>query len=162
MKRIKISGKWANNRYVLVDNENFEYLNHWKWRILKQNQNYVGRTIWIPKKGIRILRMQTAIMNPPNKMQIDHINRNGLDNRKSNLRICTRSQNQANTSKRKNNTSGYKGVYWYYPTKKWMAAIQVNSKLKNLGYFKDKILAAKVYDKAAKYYFKDFALPNFS
>jgi len=84
---------------------------------------------------------------PPN--QIDHINGKTDDNRWSNLRICTQSQNKANSGKHKNNTSGYKGVCWRKDNKKWTAGICHEGKRFHLGFFDDKEDAAMAYNKAA-------------
>ena len=112
--------------------------------------------------------MATEIMKKYNmydgNKSIDHINRNRLDNRKCNLRMATQSQNNCNVSKYKNNTSGYKGVY-YAPynnkTNPWKAQIRINNKNKGIGYFKTADEAAKAYDKMAIELHKEFAWLNF-
>ena len=85
----------------------------------------------------------------------------GLDCRKSNLRICDNSQNHANRKAQANNTSGYKGVGWDLFNKKWVAQIMVNQKNKKIGRYDVKEDAARAYDKAAIEYFGEFARLNF-
>ena len=87
----------------------------------------------------------------------DHIDRNTLNNRRSNLRPCSRSQNAMNTSVWINNTSGTKGVYYNKSNKKWFALIVVNYERKFLGYFHDKQDAIKARREAEKKYFGEFA-----
>lgn len=99
-------------------------------------------------------------MNAAPNEQVDHINGDGLDNRKSNLRICNGSQNRCNKGKPKNNTSGYKGVTWHTPNKKWVAQIAVNGKHSYIGSFKTKEEAAKAYNKKAKELHGEFARLN--
>jgi len=94
-------------------------------------------------------------------MQTDHKNKDGLDNRKSNLRTCCKSQNMSNRKIQLNNTSGYKGVYWHKYARKWMASIKVNKKPIYLGLFVDPIEAALAYDKNAVEKFGEFADTNF-
>lgn len=90
---------------------------------------------------------------------IDHIDGNPVNNQRDNLRPASRSQNQANRGKPKNNTSGFKGVSWH--RNKWQASIRVNYKPIHLGYFDDPIEAARTYDRAALKYFGKFANLNF-
>lgn len=108
-----------------------------------------------------VFRCTGFLMNSPEGMFIDHINGNGLDNRKCNLRICTNTQNQYNASIRKDNTSGFRGVCWNRGSNKWQAYMRVNGKQTSLGLFTCLIKAAKTYDEAAKKYHKDFANLNF-
>jgi hypothetical protein len=82
--------------------------------------------------------------------EIDHINRHRSDNRWANLRAANRTQNNANASDRKDNTSGYRGVYWHPRAKKWAATIRINGKRKYLGYFSDIAEAGKAYAAAAE------------
>jgi hypothetical protein len=93
---------------------------------------------------------------------VDHINHNGLDNRRENLRICTLSQNGAN-QRRQNRvkSSPYKGVSWDAANKKWTSRIWVNERKIWLGRFTDEMLAAKTYDTAAVKHFGEFAHTNF-
>jgi hypothetical protein len=91
---------------------------------------------------------------------IDHINRNGLDNRRANLRLATVAQNAWN-SKKRNSHSGYKGVCYDKVKQRWRAAIVNHGRRIHLGYFEDKIAAAKAYDEVAKKYCGQFALLNF-
>ena len=104
--------------------------------------------------------MHREILKCPKGLFIDHINRNGLDNRKNNLRVCSKSQNMMNTLIPKNNTSGYKGVSWSKRDKKWMAYIKIKNKFNNLGYFNIKEQAALAYNDAAKKYHGEFARLN--
>ena len=106
--------------------------------------------------------MHREIMNAPEGLVVDHINRNGLDNRKVNLRLATAMQNVWN-SKRNVNTdsSKYKGVSWDKNKHKWRASIGIDRKTKHLGYFEDEKMAAKAYDKAAKEHRGEFAVLNF-
>jgi len=101
--------------------------------------------------------MAREIMKPPVGMQIDHINHDTLNNQRENLRICTPSQNNMNKAKRKDNTSGYKGVCWQKEVKKWQAKIKVNQKQIYLGCYDNKELAYEAYIKACKKYHKEFA-----
>jgi hypothetical protein len=90
--------------------------------------------------------------------EVDHINGLRDDNRWVNLRAATKTQNMRNvTTQRKNNTSGYKGVSWYEPNKKWAAKIRVNKRLLHLGYFATPESANDVYCAAAQKYHGEFS-----
>ncbi len=93
---------------------------------------------------------------------VDHINHNGLDNRKSNLRLCTGSQNIINCFLIKSNTSGYKGVSWDKKNKKWLVVIRVNGRKTHIGRYACIKEAAFAYDVEAIKYHGEFANLNFS
>jgi hypothetical protein len=99
-------------------------------------------------------------MNTPEGMDTDHKNRDTLDNRKSNLRICSHQLNHGNRTKQSNNSSGYKGVLWHKQRSKWWARIQIKGKQISLGCYRDKDDAARAYDYAALKYFGEFARFN--
>ena len=100
------------------------------------------------------------IMNPPKDMIVDHIDRNQYNNQRSNLRIGTRSQNQQNRAKQGNNTSGYKGVYWSPPSRKWFSMIGLAGKNIYLGLFECKHEAAMKYNQKAVELHGEFAVLN--
>lgn len=91
------------------------------------------------------------------KETVDHVNRNPLDNRRSNLRIASIAEQQYNKVMMSNNTSGYKGVFWNTARKKWNAKINVNKKQVHLGYFNTPEEAHAAYCEAAKKYHGEFA-----
>lgn len=99
---------------------------------------------------------------PPEGYTWDHIDMNPRNNSRSNLRLATLTQQNANRIKQKGNyTSKYKGVSWYPNAKKWQVKIGINGKRKHVGYFKSEEEAARAYDEAAKEYFGEFARTNF-
>lgn len=153
MKQIKLT----QNKYALIDDEDFSYINQFNWYY---NKGYAYRWNRLDSnKRIRI-SMHREIIDVPDNYKTDHINGITLDNRKVNLRICTIGENNKNASLRKDNKSGYKGVCWIPKYQKFVAQIRVNKKLIRLGLFDDKIEAAKVYNNAALKYFKNFAKLN--
>jgi hypothetical protein len=100
-------------------------------------------------------------MNPEYGFFVDHINGDTLDNRRENLRVCTRKENNQNCNKRGTlPKSKYKGVVWVKKVGKWKAQIKSDKKTIYLGYFKDELLAAKAYNSAAILYFGEFARQN--
>ena len=106
--------------------------------------------------------MHRVIMNAPDHLVVDHINYNGLDNRKANLRLATQRQNKIHVIRTMNpGTSKFKGVSWHKYHKRWCAKITTNGKTTFLGYFDDEIKAAKIYDEAAKIQHCEFAALNF-
>lgn len=161
MKKIALSGKKAGGRFIIVDDEDYLWLNHWKWNL---NSNGRARRTAIKKdnpSGNQTILLHRQILGFPKKI-IDHVNGDPLDNRKANLRVCTISQNGFNRGKQRNNRSGYKGVWWHPSTNKWRVAIGLgNREYKYLGLFEDKEEAAKVYDAAAKKYHGEFVKTNF-
>lgn len=133
MKKIQLGGHYKNSRikgYALVDNDDFLLVNKYRW-IMSSH----GYAVTTNKQRIYMHRM---INKTPIGMITDHINRNTLDNRKSNLRSTGKSLNAVNTELRKTNTSGYKGVHFTKNIRKWEAYIFKNYKKISLGYF-DKI-----------------------
>ena len=153
----------TQGKYALVDQDDFERLNKHKWHADRHNNTfYAIRCVGSGKNRIRIM-MHREILHPPDHLIVDHINHNGLDNRKANIRPATRSQNNFNRLiiKRKGASSKYKGVAWKKSKEKWRAQIHVNGQCKFIGYFKDEIHAAKEYDNAAKKYHGEFASLNF-
>ena len=158
MKEIKLT----QGKFALVDDEDFDELNKFKWYAQGgANSFYARRDISNNGKRYRILmhRKILGLTNP--NIHCDHVNNNGLDNQKSNLRGCTVSENLRNSKPFINSTSKYKGVSFYKRDNKWRAQIMIDGKETHLGYFKDEIEAAKVYDKAAKVHHKEFAYKNF-
>lgn len=143
---------------VLVDNENFEELNKYKWTINIVNKyTYVYRSFTINKKK-KFIKMHRQIMNIENsKILVDHINHNTLDNRKENLRLCNHSTNGMNRNVRKDSTCKYLGVRYMKDRNKYTAQIQG----KHIGIFNTEIEAALAYDNKAKILFKEFANLNF-
>jgi len=103
--------------------------------------------------------MHRMIMQPPEGMVVDHINGNGLDNRRCNLRICTQEQNARNNAPKGNGASRFKGVF---PCgKKWGAKVTHRKKTHRLGVFADEVEAAKARDRLALKLHGEFARLNF-
>jgi hypothetical protein len=153
-RRIKLT--WG--KYAIVDAEDYESLNRYRWCAIQTGRNWYAKTL--DRNGI-ILSMHRVITNAPKGLFVDHINHNSLDNRRSNLRLCTHAQNQQNTKPRSGGTSKYKGVHWEKARNKFRARITYNRKGIHLGMFDSEIDAAKAYDKKARELFGQFAYLNF-
>lgn len=144
--------KLTNGGVVLVDAEDFGWLNQYNWW---RDPKYVvrvsgGETIW----------MHREINKTPQHLQTDHINGNPLDNRRSNLRSVTAAQNQYNQRPQRGRSSRYKGVGWHKEKRKWRAYIKKMGVDKHLGYFVAEADAAKRYNEEAKNLFGSFAKLN--
>lgn len=152
----------TKDKFTLVDDEDYNQLNKYKWCVM--SQGYAARGIRISGKSYLVL-MHRAILNSPKGFDIDHINGNKLDNRKSNLRVCSHSQNQWNRSKQKNNTSGYKGVYLDRRDGAWYSQVLSRQKDKRIVFsskrYKTPIEAARAYDRMALEHHGEFANLNF-
>ncbi len=159
----KIMKKIMLTRYKVawVDNDDFESLNKWKWYAVRcRNRLYAVRSI----KNESNMSMHREILglSKGDGMQADHINGDGLDNRRSNLRTCTSGQNSHNRALSKANVSGLKGVSWDEQCKKWRAYIIYKGRARNLGRYFCIMKAARVYDNAARKLFGEFAWLNFA
>jgi len=146
--------------YTKVDPEDYEWLNKYDWNLLKSQSNRYA--VRIADKKLIFIHMHREIMKPPKGMVVDHISRDGLDNRRANLRLATRKQNRYNSRPRlRRGTSKYKGVSWDKSKGKWRAILGFDCKTKYVGSFDNEIEAAKARDAAAKKYHGQFAWLNF-
>ena len=161
IRKLKLHGKTGEGKFAIVDIEDFEKLNQFRWYMDKNN--YVHRSQHISGSGKnrkkKTISLHRYLINPPKGKIIDHADRNPLNNLKSNLRICTRSQNEANSPGR-GGTSEYKGVSWDREKLKWLAGIKHQYERIYIGVFKNEIDAAKAYNKKAKELFGEFACLN--
>lgn len=147
--------------FVKVDDEDYEKLAIHRWYAVLVRGVYVRPSRTVYKDGKKKnLTMARVIINAPEDKYVDHINNDSLDNRKKNLRLCTREENRRNTGLRKDNKSGYIGVRYNKRLKKWIAAIGFKGKVKHLGCYETKELAAISYNKMAKIKFGEFARLN--
>lgn len=169
MRQIPLSNSrpCANRgRYVtLIDDEDYAWAveSFWSVQILKNGgatQLYAVRTASERRALMHRAIATRAFGILPTGKEIDHANGDGLDNRRSNLRIASRSNNMANVGVRANNTSGFKGVSWDRSRSLWGAKIKVNYRAIHLGRFSTAEEAALAYNAAAAFHFGEFARPN--
>jgi hypothetical protein len=140
--------------HVIVDAADYEWLSRYKWFLC--GAGYAARHA--PGKTIF---MHREIMQAPPGMVVDHINGNRMDNRRSNLRICTRPENLRNAAKRSGCLSLYKGVSFDCKMNQWFATIWFEGRSIALGHYHDEVDAARAYDRAAVELFGEFAWLNF-
>ena len=152
----------TQGKFTIVDADDYERLSEHKWYAAKTKGGrfYAARNV-VRSAGRRMVLMHREIMNPPPGMVCDHKNHNTLDNRKSNLRICTPAQNAYNQLPKANGTSRYKGVHWRKDHQKWQASIFHDGRRIHIGYYDYEADAAIAYDDMAIDLFGEFACLNF-
>jgi len=150
---------------ALVDDCDYEQLSKFRWYLLKTGSgDYAHSVEKLPERRTKMHLMHREILGAKKGEEVDHINRNTLDNRRDNLRLVNRSQNNQNGIGWVNRrTSKYKGVSPfhrpnYHP---WRAQLMIDGKYIHIGYFDDEESAARAYDDAARKYFGEHARVNF-
>jgi len=153
----------TQGQVAIIDREDWELVKKYNWQAQynSKTQSYyaIGYASIVNGKMIRHF-MHRLIMSAPSGLQVDHINHNTLDNRKSNLRLCSNGQNQHNTRIRSDNSSGYKGVKKHGD--RWRADIGFNKKRYFLGLFETPELAYEAYCLAAAKFHGEFANFDYS
>ncbi len=152
----------TQGKIALVDEEDFEYINQWKW-CYRQGYairgEYLGRVEG--KSKTKTISMHRLINSTANGLDTDHINGDKLDNRRSNLRSCEHRLNTQNRLKgSKITASKYKGVSWISARNAWQAYIRVNYKHWYLGLYDKEADAANAYNKVAHFMFGEYAALN--
>lgn len=152
MKTIKLKSQ----DLVIIDDEDYEKVSQFKWFADKRL-----RTIYAKRNTPFRIYLHRFLLNPTKTQEIDHINGNGLDNRKSNLRVSTHSQNKRNSKKYISNKAGYKGVYKPKKKNHYRAQISIDGKTRQIGCFKTPEEAASAYNKYVLKIEPKFAKINF-
>jgi hypothetical protein len=151
----------SQDKYTIVDTEDYDWLMQWKWYF--GGKQYAVRMQYCGmlngKSKLKMICMHRLILDTPSGMFTDHVNGNRLDNRRSNLRICTRQQNAYNQMTSKG-SSIYKGVTWNKNAEKWQAQIRYANTNYYLGCFTDEVKAACAYNDAAVRLHRSFARLN--
>ena len=172
MKLIPLYGRNGHGKFAEVDDSDYECLMQWRWYGCYYNVSsnlYVVCNYYEGNGKHSTRKMHQVLLGCKNGMVVDHVDGDGLNNQRSNLRFCTRAENSRNKRKYKNGSSKYPGVTAHLPknqnyTKRWFARIQVNKKSIFLGSFpytpQGEVLANEAYRSAAKKYFGDFARVN--
>lgn len=161
MRKLQLGGhnEYSNLvKYALVDDDVYPLLSKYKWSVYPARSTFYAYRKVCGKNGEKRtqIRMHRMILEVKDGRLVDHINGNGLDNRRNNLRMCTTSQNAFNRGIPMTNMSGYKGVSFEQQTKKWRAQICINGKRIKIGRFEDKKQAAIAYQEYAKKYHGEF------
>ena len=132
---------------TVIDKEDYPLVAGFKWYA---TENHSGK-VYAARNGIKdngkygLIYMHRVISGAERGQYVDHIDGDGLNNTKANMRLCSNSENLRNRGMPSNNSSGFKGVYWHKERCKWRAEIRVNGKPKHLGYFSDAEDAHKAY-----------------
>lgn len=142
---------------VMVDDEDYDFLNQWKWTY---QSGYACRNATNPDKTRKPIKMHRLLMNPPDTMEVDHIDGNGINNQKSNLRICSHAENCKNQKVRYSTKTGFKGVDFHTKSNKYRVRITRHYKVHHVGFFSDLQAAVKAYNEASVWLHRDFARPN--
>lgn len=157
MKEILINSKTYGRKKVMVDDSDYDYLSQFNWSLLPDhNTFYASRRSG--KHRIKMHREILGLIDP--QIKADHRDKNGLNNQRTNIRIATYSQNNANRNSCKNSSSKYLGVTWRSDSTAWEASIKKDGKNKYLGHFKSESDAAMAYNNAAAKLFGEFANLN--
>lgn len=157
MKAIDLPG----GKQAIVDDEDYAGLLARSWHLQAGCGTFYAVTnMPRPGGGYSTVGMHRLINNTPPGMHTDHIDGDGLNNTRANLRTATRQQNMRNRKPNAASTSSLKGVYWRANRRRWLASIRVDGKLKLLGMFKDEAEAGRAYDAAAREHFGEFARTN--
>ncbi len=145
---------------ALVDPEDAHLAElHWYAHTFRNTDRvYAARRVQRPDGKWTLQYLHQAVLGTKGG---DHIDGNGLDCRRYNLRPATKAQNQQNQKRRKDNRSGFKGVHWSAQKGKWQAHIQAHGRRRHLGFFADPVDGARAYDKAARELHGVFARLNF-
>lgn len=164
MKEISLT----NGYIAQIDDSDYEAViaaGPWFAELVRKGEIvYASRNYKVASGKRGLIRMHRFLTNASPNDLVDHRDGNGLNNQRFNLRLCNKTQNQGNRRKTyvKNCSSKFKGVFWDKSRNKWLAIIGIGGKQKNLGRYFCEEDAARAYDSAAKDYFKEFALLNFS
>ena len=153
MKEIPLT----HGKVALIDSCDFDLVKNHRWSLTRYGYAQAHCINDDGRYGKMSMHRLIAGLKRCDKREVDHINGIKIDNRRSNLRIVSHSENMKNSKKRKDNKSGYKGVSWSSMLNKWVAFISVEGKTKNLGMFLDKESAYKAYCDAALKYHGEFA-----
>lgn len=162
----------SQGKVALIDDEDRAIIEDHIWHaacprkgVRTEDIYYAATNIKKPDGKKTILRMHRLLIDSPPGMEIDHINGDGLDNRRENLRVCTPSQNQGSRRLQSGCASEFKGVVRNKKAKKWQVGLQFQldgiKHYRYLGCFENEIDAATAYDKAARKHYGDYALLNF-
>lgn len=145
---------------AFVDDGDWERVSAFRWHASVHSKDLVYAQTRINRKSIRLHRF---LMDPPKGMFVDHADGNGLNNVRSNLRICTRSQNVRNSRRRTDSRSlsKYRGVWWFAKCRKWRAALRADGRYVHGGLFFTEEEAARRYDELARIHHGEFARLNF-
>lgn len=158
MRKIPLQGKHGKGKFAIVDDEDYEEISKYTW--LASERGYALRCAYQDGKTDTVL-LHRQVIGAQKGHVVDHINRDKLDNRRSNLRIVTQAQNTMNRSGNKSNISGFKGVYWQKNRQNWQARISKDYKQIHIGTFDDLEEAARAYDAVAANLFGEYAVLNF-
>lgn len=155
--------KWlalSKDRFALVDSDDFKRVSPWLWSVLVRRSPYTPYAM--RRQDHKTIYLHRFISRAPDGMDVDHIDGNGLNCRKYNLRICTHAENQRNYTKcHKKTSSKFKGVRLDKDGIRWVSHIKLNGKTSYIGSFNTPEQAAHEYDKAALFRFGKYAKLNF-
>ncbi len=157
VKKIPLSGKRGEGKFALVDDEDFNSLVGFAWHY---HNGYPCRVLPRNGEGSRHAPMHKLLMSAAPGEEVDHVDGNGLNNTRRNLRSASHRNNIRNAKKRSNTSSRFKGVSWDRSKRRWYAYINDGSKMKYLGRYRTEEAAAKVYDEAAVELFGEYARLN--